>query len=1764
MFSSYKSQLIYSSSIMLEKAVQSAFMLGNRDTVSDVAETLRNVILNAFENSSALRWPSHAEHIGKTDDILPTELCNFLKYMFSWKVKYTSTQTNRLVSFIGQDICRAVTNGEWKMPKHILVCMTLRHLYRSKQLTTLLNRLGHCESHSLSVKLETAIATSLEQTSSLLSAQILREPNAQSIFHSEFDNYDQLVNTLTGVGSIHTAHGIMIQEVLTEDNGGTVHDVPSIPRSRERSLKMSVQEELPDCYVGQRKSPSYSVTNRVYPGSEGSLKLAKEKSILWLLIRIYSSAANQEVPGWTGFLSVTGSKPTKLTTVDYYPVINHPITEYRTVQECLRYAEKATTEVEQEYVVTTFDLGVCMKALPLIWNTTVKYQKHIVMIGTFHLICAYLRMVGKKMACSGLSDVMLEAGLIWTGSSQGVHTGKHYDRAMHCHKIVLESLERLLFEQFLHQKGMSDIFDGLPESSKLKIQDLVHSPSEQLLEQLMNDTPLVTYIQEYCKYRDKVCEGEGGKTAQFWIAYMDHVWLVLSLIRAVETNDFLLYAECLHQMSDLFFSFDGQNYARYLTFFSVFVANIRDSHPGATDVLQRGAISVARSFIPGNRCSVEKTMKETFMKHAKSHSGAGGIGAGVTGISSNYHAYQRWVQTTRERSKYVQATFNMADMLTESDSSTRHRDLRPAEIQKSEQEVCETQEAIKGFINPFTIDDKGHLYCISSGAHEPDANENDILMAETRREEAKEAFIKNRLEAHDKLLTPSGVDLRQSTSTGLWDPYFDIRQAKCADLYSTAEPMSTEEVTPPLFFSQIYLAFQFLTMSCFGYGDFRRRENRDFQKTSGNADFRTKENRGFDFKKITDEYMYADKLAVYCKQMNWTRKVTFMPAVGGFAGTLEMNGTFYGSEGVFPSQPAAQAAAYKTACLQLGIKLGEATQDVKELSVSEESLIKVKQRVKEILSSKANGLWTTRLPVLYKELYKEDPPENLEIHVQKWTDIARAEQGINTDNVIVYPVLEDPNKGKEYVIPKGQALPIGDKIIVYMTFIYSCGHFCVQKKESLIDEIAEELESFCKDRPVPAIDQICKGCYCAAIYSSDNSWSRGEVIECYNSEKSFDVLYVDYGNMEKVSSRLIVDAIRWLSEKAAAYPAEVVYCSLYGVAPLTGSSTVEGDWSDSSKEEFAELVKEKELLAWVRGCDDNVYEIELFDVEKPDVSINEQLIQLALVRDLNAVTKTEEEELEKLEESMVSNDPDPLLLPDGDWDVYVGFVNSSLNHVFVRLVGEEYSEKLEKFQIRLEEIFKSSPDDIKFELGSIYIAYVDGIYHRVQLLAMDDTKWRCLFLDHGDCDELIPDQLKPLPVSENKLLPYQAIEVSLHGLDDIAQDTTALEKLFDTALGLTCVAVVFSKDTHISVVLYDTEGSGDVNLNNAIREAVENKKKLQKKPETDGKATVDLTELIKDINEETSQLSQSRLERMNLDSKGVQGSSSLEQTKIRPSSKEDDLNNESSSVMKSEDIPTKNLYSWDRNEPNSQTPENGSSAQILIEKLEGLTVDSELDKFDVDDLYDPKKYRTHVLPPVLQFPKVGDFMDVHVISISDPDHFLCIPYEYFEVLDELFQKLNDYFVEKEQDKHLKYEDVEDNLLYAGLQGGVWYRVLVTKKIETDLVSVYLVDFGEYTVMSLDELQPLPSKFWQLPFLAFKCKLSGIISNEGEGNWSEAAKFKFIQIAHDRSLVALFCGEDKGQIAVKLVDTSQEDKDVCIDEVLINLNLARVTGGKKPN
>ena len=120
------------------------------------------------------------------------------------------------------------------------------------------------------------------------------------------------------------------------------------------------------------------------------------KYFLWCIWPLHNSTVPQHIPGWAGFTSETDQVPKRLTTLDYYLIINHLKTDYSTVKKCLRVFKNAWREVGQKYAVTTFDLCWCMKAYPIIWKSPDFYDDHIVMMGSFLLICAYPKMIGKK------------------------------------------------------------------------------------------------------------------------------------------------------------------------------------------------------------------------------------------------------------------------------------------------------------------------------------------------------------------------------------------------------------------------------------------------------------------------------------------------------------------------------------------------------------------------------------------------------------------------------------------------------------------------------------------------------------------------------------------------------------------------------------------------------------------------------------------------------------------------------------------------------------------------------------------------------------------------------------------------------------------------------------------------------------------------------------------------------------------------------------------------------------------------------------------------------------------------------------------------------------------------------------------------------------------------------------------------------------------------------------------------------------------------
>ena len=124
----FQSSLVYSTNTDNDALVQTTYDLSNEDKEQDVASQLRSDIITTFQQSDSLRWPPSAHHLDEMDNVVPANVIKFLRCVLTGRDEAGSRKVNRLVRSLGEDLCRATTKGQWKLPKHILLCMTLRHL----------------------------------------------------------------------------------------------------------------------------------------------------------------------------------------------------------------------------------------------------------------------------------------------------------------------------------------------------------------------------------------------------------------------------------------------------------------------------------------------------------------------------------------------------------------------------------------------------------------------------------------------------------------------------------------------------------------------------------------------------------------------------------------------------------------------------------------------------------------------------------------------------------------------------------------------------------------------------------------------------------------------------------------------------------------------------------------------------------------------------------------------------------------------------------------------------------------------------------------------------------------------------------------------------------------------------------------------------------------------------------------------------------------------------------------------------------------------------------------------------------------------------------------------------------------------------------------------------------------------------------------------------------------------------------------------------
>uniref|UniRef100_A0A671UWF1 Tudor domain containing 7 a n=1 Tax=Sparus aurata TaxID=8175 RepID=A0A671UWF1_SPAAU len=187
----------------------------------------------------------------------------------------------------------------------------------------------------------------------------------------------------------------------------------------------------------------------------------------------------------------------------------------------------------------------------------------------------------------------------------------------------------------------------------------------------------------------------------------------------------------------------------------------------------------------------------------------------------------------------------------------------------------------------------------------------------------------------------------------------------------------------------------------------------------------------------------------------------------------------------------------------------------------------------------------------------------------------------------------------------------------------------------------------------------------------------------------------------------------------------------------------------------------------------------------------------------------------------------------------------------------------------------------------------------------------------------------------------------------------------------------------------------------------------------------------------------------------------------------------------------------------------------------------------------------------------GQNMDVFVPVACHPGHFVLQQWQDLHKLVVLMGEMILYYNQTWQTNTAT--DVKKGDVYAAKIDKNWHRVQVKGILTNGLVSVYELDHGKHELVQRSLLQPLIEEFRQLPFQAISAQLAGMTQQQ----WTEEAAMLFRNHVENHALVAQVesvqeLSEVKGELwerrlTVYLVDTTVEARDLWIHSIIADIS-----------
>ena len=347
---------------------------------------------------------------------------------------------------------------------------------------------------------------------------------------------------------------------------------------------------------------------------------------------------------------------------------------------------KLTSSIKEKsmpFAVIVGDHPVYAVILELKGENPLLFQHIIPFMGPFHIHMSYMSTIYKRFKGSGLSDVLVAAGVIAGGSVDQALKGKHYKRGVRCLKLFYEALIHLALCKQLEDSPLSG-------EVKESLAELHHQMNHNTYKKLEMNAEIKDLVNSLFTGMEQ------SPKAQYWLSFLEMVEVLTQNIYAIRTQKWEDFKASLWMLLPWLQIYDNDRYGRHLPDFCAMLDNL----PADQETyFANGMFAQSMTGKPYSCLALDIWIETTMNKGSK-------LKSGWLAILRNEKQLLSHTRNTNNVNCLRAKIHNDANMKQK--DNTPHADCMPRQLELDEQAVQDILECITEFDgNPF--DDKDQI-----------------------------------------------------------------------------------------------------------------------------------------------------------------------------------------------------------------------------------------------------------------------------------------------------------------------------------------------------------------------------------------------------------------------------------------------------------------------------------------------------------------------------------------------------------------------------------------------------------------------------------------------------------------------------------------------------------------------------------------------------------------------------------------------------------------------------------------------------------------------------------------------------------------------------------------------------------------------------------------------------------------------------------------------------------------------------------------------